>query len=232
MIRRALAGPYLSKRFASHGLSHVDHEGQPAMVDVGSKTASARTAVAGVAVVLPSHVAVALRAQHASRREVYSAKGPVFQTAIIAGTQAVKSTASLIPFCHPLPIDGCKFSIGFADDSSASIEIQCQVSVFHKTGVEMEALTGAAVAALTVYDMVKALSHDVRIDGLRLLSKTGGKSDFGSGRDPARDAAVVPLNVPHSTPVPTPAEDFAIAQTGSGRGETVLSYEELISPKD
>jgi cyclic pyranopterin phosphate synthase len=89
---------------------------------------------------------------------------------------AAKRTHDLIPFCHPLPLDNCAIEID--DTRSGEIVIRCQVSVHHRTGVEMEALTGATVAALTIYDMCKALSHDIEITSVRLVEKTGGKRDF------------------------------------------------------
>jgi cyclic pyranopterin monophosphate synthase len=141
------------------------------MVDVGAKEATHRVAVAEARVVLPANVARALRESgHRTK------KGPVFDTAIIAGVMAAKRTHELIPFCHPLGIDNCAVEI--EADSGGTIVIRCRVSVHHKTGVEMEALTGASVAALTVYDMCKALSHDIRIESVQLVEKTGGKQDF------------------------------------------------------
>ena len=100
----------------------------------------------------------------------------MFDTAIISGVMAAKRTHDLIPFCHPLPIDKCKIEIDAA--RSGEVVIRCEVSVHHRTGVEMEALTGASVAALTIYDMCKALSHDIEITSVRLVEKTGGKRDF------------------------------------------------------
>lgn len=140
------------------------------MVDVGDKTASKRTAVAEVRVQFPAVVAASLR-----ESGLRSAKGPIFDTAIIAGVMGAKRTHELIPFCHPLGIENCKIVIDLEGDSAL---IRCTVSVHHKTGVEMEALTGASIAALTVYDMCKALSHDIVITDLKLLSKDGGKSGF------------------------------------------------------
>lgn len=160
--------------------THIDAAGQPAMVDVGGKQATARTALAESRVRLPPAVAAALRdAGYAT------AKGPVFQTAIIAGTMAAKRTHELIPFCHPLGIEKCRIEIEAVGED---IVIRCTVGVHHKTGVEMEALTGASVAALTVYDMCKALSHDLEIHSTRLIAKTGGKSDY---RAPAVLAGLV-----------------------------------------
>jgi len=158
-------------------LTHVGSDGNPTMVDVGAKIATARTAVAESRVRLPAAVASALAGAGYS-----TAKGPVFHTAIIAGTMAAKRCHELIPFCHPLGLEKCRIEI--VPDGN-DVVIRCEVGVHHKTGVEMEALTGASVAALTIYDMCKALSHDIVIDGTRLIEKRGGKSDFdgaGHGR--------------------------------------------------
>lgn len=151
--------------------THIDAHNQPTMVDVGGKAVTRRTATAETRVQFPADVAAALRA-----REFNTAKGPVFQTAIIAGVMAAKRTHELIPFCHPLGIENCKIEIHMQDDAAL---VHCTVSVHHKTGVEMEALTGASVAALTIYDMCKALSHDIVIAATRLIEKRGGKSDVG-----------------------------------------------------
>jgi cyclic pyranopterin monophosphate synthase len=156
-------------------LTHVTADGRPAMVDVGGKDVTARSAVAESRVRLPADAAAALRAAGYS-----TAKGPVFQTAIIAGTMAAKRTHELIPFCHPLGLEKCRLEITAEGDD---VVIRCSVAVHHRTGVEMEALTGAAVAALTVYDMCKALSHEIVIDGTRLIEKRGGKRDFGAVRE-------------------------------------------------
>ncbi len=152
-------------------LSHIDDGNQPTMVDVSEKTVTLRTAHARALVQLPAPVREAIQGG-----DIASAKGPVFQTAIIAGTMAAKKTHDLIPFCHPIGLDGCKIRIEINSDGDAQID--CETKVTHKTGVEMEALTGASVAALTVYDMCKALSHDIVIDRVHLVSKTGGKSDY------------------------------------------------------
>jgi len=143
------------------------------MVDVADKAVTKRTATAQTRVRFPREVAEALRSQGYS-----TAKGPVFQTAIIAGTMAAKRTHELIPFCHPLGIESCKIAIDMEEDEAV---IRCTVAVHHKTGVEMEALTGASVAALTIYDMCKALSHEIAIVETRLMEKHGGKSDFAKG---------------------------------------------------
>jgi cyclic pyranopterin phosphate synthase len=151
-------------------LSHIDDKNRPTMVDVGDKAVTAREAHARAVVVLPEEVLAALDGD-----EIQSKKGPVFATAIIAGVMAAKKTHELIPFCHPLGLDNC--DVGIAMDGDRAV-IDCRCKVTHKTGVEMEALTGASVAALTVYDMCKALSHDIVISETRLMMKTGGKQDF------------------------------------------------------
>jgi cyclic pyranopterin monophosphate synthase len=156
-------------------LSHLDPAGHPRMVDVGAKTATRREATAQAHVRFPADVAKALRAQG-----LRSAKGSIVDTAIIAGTMAVKRTHELIPFCHPLAIERCTFEIEFA--GASTLAIRCTVAVTHKTGVEMEALTGASVAALTVYDMCKALSHEIVIGDVRLVEKRGGKRRVKQGR--------------------------------------------------
>ncbi|MDB6163168.1 MAG: moaC [Xanthomonadaceae bacterium] len=153
-------------------LTHSDAAGRPAMVDVSGKQVTAREAVAECRVRFPAAVATQLRAA-----AMKSAKGGIVETAIIAGTMAVKRTHELIPFCHPLPIDGCRIAIDWS--GTTILNIECVVRTTHRTGVEMEALTGATVAALTVYDMCKALSHAIVIGPARLLGKHGGKRDFG-----------------------------------------------------
>jgi cyclic pyranopterin phosphate synthase len=144
------------------------------MVNVGAKAVTHRTAEAVARVHLPAEVARALqRTGHRTK------KGPVFDTAILAGVMAAKRTSELIPFCHPLPLEQCRIEITRTTRArgAAVLEVRCHVEVHHKTGVEMEALTGASVAALTIYDMCKALSHDISIGSVRLLTKTGGKRD-------------------------------------------------------
>lgn len=156
-------------------LTHLDAAGLPTMVDVSDKAVTARSATATSRVRFPAAVAAQLRASG-----LRSAKGGIVETAVIAGTMAVKRTHELIPFCHPLPIDACRFEIDWAGDQA--LEIQCTVRCMHRTGVEMEALTGASVAALTVYDMCKALSHAMTIGPTRLVAKRGGKRDLGAAR--------------------------------------------------
>ncbi len=152
-------------------LTHIDDQGNPSMVDVGTKKVTRRTATARCFVDLPAEVM-----REIDGDELVLKKGPVFQTAILAGVMGSKQTSSLIPLCHPLGLENCKVFIEKAGDTS--VQIDCTASIEGKTGVEMEALTGASVAALTVYDMCKALSHDIVIRDLKLISKTGGKRDF------------------------------------------------------
>ena len=151
-------------------LSHIDERNRPTMVDVSEKIATDRAAHARTIVELPAEVSAALDGD-----EIETKKGPVFATAVIAGVMAAKKTHELIPFCHPLGLENCNITIE-VDEQRAIIDCRCKVH--HKTGVEMEALTGASVAALTVYDMCKALSHDIVIGETRLMSKTGGRRDF------------------------------------------------------
>jgi cyclic pyranopterin phosphate synthase len=156
-------------------LTHLDAGGRPTMVDVGHKAVTARVAIAEAQLQLPGAVARALKATgHRTH------KGPVFDTAIIAGVQAVKRTHELIPFCHPLPIDHVGITV--APVPGNLLLVRCTVRSTHRTGVEMEALTGAAIAALTVYDMCKALSHEIHIIDLHLVHKRGGQRDVGSAR--------------------------------------------------
>ena len=141
------------------------------MVNVIDKKVTKRRAVAQANMFLGSEIISLL-----DDKEINTKKGPVFQTAVIAGIQAVKKTSELIPMCHPLPLDGIDIDITFLDEEN--INITCTVEMEGKTGVEMEALTGAGVAALTVYDMCKAISQKMVIQNIMVLKKTGGKSDI------------------------------------------------------
>ena len=151
-------------------LSHVDKNNKPRMVDVSEKLKTERSAHAQSIIILPNEVASQIMDE-----EITTKKGPVFSTAIIAGVMAAKKTHQLIPFCHPIGLDGCDIEI---DVTGNKLKISCYCKVLHKTGVEMEALVGANVAALTIYDMLKAISHDIVIAETKLISKTGGKQDF------------------------------------------------------
>lgn len=140
------------------------------MVDVSDKAVTRRVAKAQ-AIVSPGPEII----RQIENDELITKKGPVFQTAIIAGVMGAKKTSDLIPLCHPLGLDDCQVTIHVEDDK---IIINTSATVTGKTGVEMEALTAASIAALTVYDMCKALSHDIRIEEIKLMEKTGGKKDF------------------------------------------------------
>ncbi len=141
------------------------------MVDVSEKQVSHRTATARSIVSLPEEVLTQLM-----DGDIQTKKGSVFQTAIIAGIMAAKKTGDLIPLCHPLGLDNCSINIQLNEQHE--VVIDCTASITAKTGVEMEALVGASIAALTVYDMCKALSHDIVIRETKLIEKTGGKRDF------------------------------------------------------
>lgn len=151
--------------------THLNESGQPQMVDVGAKALTQRTAVAESRVSLPP-----LILQQFTGEELVTKKGAVFQTAVIAGIMAAKKTPELIPLCHTLLLDNCQITIKLEGPEAV---IRCTVKTTGKTGVEMEALTGASVAALTIYDMCKAFSHDMVIRETRLISKSGGKNDIG-----------------------------------------------------
>ena len=155
-------------------LTHIDKQGNPNMVDVTDKQVTQRTATARSIVVLPAEVL-----EYLSGDELLTKKGPVFQTAIIAGIMAAKKTGELIPLCHPLGLDNCNISVSL--NNKQEVIIDCTASITAKTGVEMEALVGASIAALTVYDMCKAMSHDIVIKETKLIAKTGGKRDFKRG---------------------------------------------------
>ena len=152
-------------------LSHIDKHNQPTMVDVSDKTPTDREARAQSIVEFPADVAAGF-----SGGDIQTAKGPVFATAIVAGVMGAKRTHELIPFCHPLGLSNCKITIELDKNNCAIVECICKVH--HRTGVEMEALMGASIAALTIYDMCKALSQEIVVRDTRLISKTGGKSDY------------------------------------------------------
>ena len=152
-------------------LSHIDSDGKPTMVDVCEKSISRRSATARSIVTLPPEVL-----EHLTNGDLQSKKGPVFQTAIIAGIMAAKKTGELIPLCHPLGLDNCDIKISVNEQQE--VVIDCTATITANTGVEMEALVGASLAALTIYDMCKAMSHDIVIKETKLMAKTGGKRDF------------------------------------------------------
>jgi cyclic pyranopterin phosphate synthase len=151
--------------------THLDAAGNPAMVNVAAKAVTYRTATARSIVVLPEAVLANLEGG-----DIRTKKGAVFQTAILAGIMAAKKTGDLIPLCHPLGLENCSVNISL--NERREVVVECTASLTAKTGVEMEALTGASVAALTIYDMCKAFSHDIVIRETKLIKKTGGKNEF------------------------------------------------------
>ncbi|MDB4199172.1 cyclic pyranopterin monophosphate synthase MoaC [Polaribacter sp.] len=151
--------------------SHLNPKGNPKMVNVSDKKITKRTAIAKATMFLGSEII-----SHFKNEEPTTKKGPVFQTAIIAGIQGVKKTSELIPMCHPLLINGVDVDIKIID--SEHIEVLCKVTIEGKTGVEMEALTGANITCLTIYDMCKSISQKMVIKEVKLVEKTGGKSDI------------------------------------------------------
>ena len=153
-------------------LTHLDANGDISMVDVSAKTPAHRTATATSKVIFPTDIYHTIKTADGMTK-----KGSITQTAHIAGVMASKRTHELIPLCHQLPLDGVKISFDYEDDNFA-INVTATAKVTHKTGVEMEALTAVSVACLTIYDMTKALSHDIIISDIKLLNKTGGKSDY------------------------------------------------------
>lgn len=155
----------------SEKFTHLDAAGNPSMVDVGEKAVTRRMARARSIVVLPEEVLDLLE-----QEEIHTKKGPVFQTAIIAGVLAAKRTGELIPLCHPIGMENCQIAIQV--NEKREVVIDCTATVTAKTGIEMEAMVGASMAALTIYDMCKAFSHDIIIKEVMLMEKTGGKRDF------------------------------------------------------
>jgi cyclic pyranopterin phosphate synthase len=151
-------------------LTHIDAKGKATMVDVSEKAVTRRTARAEAVVHLGQEVM-----RHLRDHDVHTKKGPVFQTAVLAGIMAAKRTSDLIPLCHPLGLDDCQIEVDLRDEE---VILTSTTVISARTGVEMEALTAVSVAALTVYDMCKALSHDIVIREIRLVEKTGGKRDF------------------------------------------------------
>ena len=153
-------------------LTHLTEHGHTHMVDVSAKQTTRRTAIAEASVFFPPEVYAQIQAAHGQ-----TAKGTITEIARIAGIMAAKNTAAIIPLCHPMMLERCQIHMAYQNHSH-SLHIRAEVAVTHKTGVEMEALTAATAAALTVYDMTKALSHDIIISNVQLVHKSGGKSDF------------------------------------------------------
>jgi len=156
----------------SQDFSHLDTTGRPGMVDVSHKPETERRAVAEGELYLGAELLAELDASGWSHK-----KGPILDTAILAGTMAAKKTSELIPLCHPLFLSSIKLEI-HPDTDTHSLHIQAAVKTTAPTGVEMEALTAVSVAALTLYDMIKAFSQTMEIRNIRLMQKSGGKSDY------------------------------------------------------
>jgi cyclic pyranopterin phosphate synthase len=154
--------------------SHLNEKNNPKMVNVSDKKTTKRTAIAKATMFLGEEII-----SHFNNDELITKKGPVFQTAIIAGIQGVKKTSEIIPMCHPLLINGVDINIHVIN--SEHIEVLCEVIIEGKTGVEMEALTGVNITCLTIYDMCKSISQDIIIKEVKLVEKTGGKSDIKNG---------------------------------------------------
>ena len=142
------------------------------MVDIGTKASTQRTATAQGKVLFPKDIYQAIKLADGITK-----KGNITTTAHLAGIMAAKKTSDLIPLCHQLPLDSVKICFEYNDIENAII-VTAKSKVYHKTGVEMESLTAVSVACLTIYDMTKALSHDIIINDICLLKKTGGKSDY------------------------------------------------------
>ena len=159
------------KQAADKHFTHLDSQGNPGMVDVSHKTETLRKARARAIVQLTDEILDQMR-----NEDIHTKKGPVFRTAILGGIMAAKKTGDLIPLCHPLPLENCHVTIELNDENE--VEINATTTITAKTGVEMEALTAVSVAALTIYDMCKAMSHHIVIKDIRLMEKSGGKKDF------------------------------------------------------
>lgn len=151
-------------------LTHLDAKGNPSMVNISDKAVTRRIARARAVVNVGKEII-----RQIENQDLKTKKGSVFQTAILAGVMGAKKTSDLIPLCHPLSLEDCQITISVDGDS---LVLESTTTIEGKTGVEMEALTAVTVAALTVYDMCKAMSHNIVIEEIRLLEKTGGKKDF------------------------------------------------------
>jgi len=167
MDRKPAAKRTQAPRAERRRLTHVDRAGRPRMVDVGAKPVTARRAVAeGLVVLAPETLSLVIDGR--------AAKGDVLTVAEVAGVMAAKRTAELIPLCHPLPLTDLLVTVT-PDRTAGGLRIRAEAATTGQTGVEMEALTAASVAALTVYDMVKGVERGVEIRSVRLVSKTGGQ---------------------------------------------------------
>lgn len=192
----------------SKNFTHIDPAGNPTMVDVGDKKTTRRTATARSILLLDEEIL-----EHFENDEIHTKKGPVFQTAIIAGVMAAKRTGELIPLCHPLGLENCSVRI-FLNEKK-EVVVECTASITAKTGVEMEALTGASIAALTIYDMCKAFSHNIVIRDTQLVEKTGGKRDFKRERTSLEPPPALPQRGGEQTLLTSLRKDIGFPNNGS-----------------
>ena len=158
------------KSISKKQFTHISKDGNPQMVNVSAKQTTLRKARAQAIEEVGDEILEKIQ-----NNELITKKGPVFQTAIIAGVMGAKKTSDLVPFCHPLGLENCPVKISVVQ---GKIVIDTEAVVTAKTGVEMEALAAASIAALTVYDMCKALSNNIVIQEIKLMAKSGGKKDF------------------------------------------------------
>lgn len=172
-----LTGRHIHASKSVDQLTHINADNQPSMVDISSKQASIRTAHARCYLLLPDVLKKVFDKPMRDSTDYYNKKGPILSTAILAGIQGAKKTSDLIPLCHPIPLEDCNITIEY-DAKCSRLQVDCMTRTTSKTGVEMEALVGLSSAALCVYDMCKALTHDIVITEIKLISKTGGKKDF------------------------------------------------------
>lgn len=202
-------------------ITHLDDQGNSRMVDVSVKKVSKRIAKAQGQVVFPIDVYQKIIESHGQ-----TAKGSIVEVAKIAGVMAAKNTSQLIPMCHPMMIEKCDLQFQYDDDSHA-LWITAEVAVTHKTGVEMEALTAVSVAALTVYDMTKALSHEIEIRDVALVQKSGGKRDYERVKNQQASLEVFAKSTRH---VEITVQYFAQLQSIANREQELIEVPEFCSP--
>jgi cyclic pyranopterin monophosphate synthase len=178
----------LTRKRTRPALTHLDQRGHARMVDVGDKAETSRVAVAEARVLMqPATLALVAAGS--------GPKGDVLATARLAGIAALKRTSDLIPLCHPVRVVGSDVQLA-CDADLPGVRVTVQVHAYDRTGVEMEAMVGAATAALTVYDMVKGVERGVTIEGVRLLEKRGGRSGHWTVAAAAKPAGATPVSKP------------------------------------
>lgn len=199
-------------------ITHLDHHGRSRMVDVSQKSATYRVAKARGRVVFPEHVFKEIMSSHG-----HTAKGSIVEVAKIAGLMAAKNTSNLIPMCHPMLIEKCHLDFSY-DELTCSLLIESEVAITHKTGVEMEALTAVSIAALTVYDMTKALSHEIRVSDIVLVHKSGGKHDYHIEKLPEKSQVIDSMRMSQSgETINVNMQYFAQLREWVGKNEEVLT---------